>query len=57
LISVLIGTAEEGAEKVAAPVKSPPQALKRGPIFNDPTARLKIVPFPNRLELGFFRDL
>jgi hypothetical protein len=51
------GRAEESAEKLVAPAKSLPQALKRGPIFSDLAARVKLVPFPNRLELEFFRNL
>jgi hypothetical protein len=45
------------AEKLAAPAKSLPQALKRGPIFSDLAARVELVPFPNRLEAEFFRNL
>jgi hypothetical protein len=51
------GTAEEAAEKLAAPAKSLPQALKRRPVFSGLTARVKLVPFPNRLETEFFRNL
>jgi hypothetical protein len=47
----------KAAEKLAAPAKSLPQALKRGPIFSDLAARVELVPFPNRLEAEFFRNL
>jgi hypothetical protein len=49
--------AEEAAEKLAATAKSLPQALKRGAIFSDLAARVELVPFPNRLEAEFFRNL
>jgi hypothetical protein len=48
---------KEAAEKLAAPAKSSPQALKRGPIFSDLTARVELVPFPSRLEPEFFLSL
>jgi hypothetical protein len=51
---------EEGAEKLAAPAKNLPQALKRESIFSDLVARVELVPFPNRFELvrtGVFRNL
>jgi len=41
LISATCGTTEEVAEKSVVDAKSVPQALKRGYIFNDLTARLK----------------
>jgi hypothetical protein len=53
----LSGTAEEVAEKLVAPAKSLPQALKRGSIFIDLAARVELVPFPNPLEPEFFRNL
>jgi hypothetical protein len=34
-----------------------PQALKRGHIFDDLTARVKLVPFPFVEKLEFFRKL
>jgi hypothetical protein len=34
-----------------------PQALKRGHISNDSTARVELVPFPKPFELEFFRSL
>ncbi len=36
------------------PAKSSPQALKRESVFSDLTARVELVPFPNRLETGVF---
>jgi hypothetical protein len=36
----------EAAEKVVINVRSLPQALKRGHILNDLTARVELVPFP-----------
>jgi hypothetical protein len=51
---------EEGAEKLAAPAKNLPQALKRESTFSDLVARVELVPFPNRLDLvriGVFRNL
>jgi hypothetical protein len=36
----------QAAEKVVEGARRTPQALKRGHIFNDLTARLKVVPFP-----------
>jgi hypothetical protein len=44
----------ELAEKLAAPTKSLPQALKRGPIFSDISARVELVPFPIPLEPAAF---
>src|SRR5438067_8502314 len=38
------GTVKEVAEKLAAQAKRVPQALKRGHIFNNLTARLKSCP-------------
>jgi hypothetical protein len=51
------GTAEQAAEKVAAGANSLPQALKRGHIFNDLTARLKSCPSHTPRESEFFRSL
>ena len=49
------GTAEQAAEKVVEGAKSTPQALKRGHIFNDLTARVNSCPSQNPLESEFFR--
>ena len=38
--------AEQFAEKLIEGANSAPQALKRGHIFNDLAARVKLVPFP-----------
>jgi hypothetical protein len=43
---------EQLAEKVVKGAKSGPQALKRGRIFNDFTARVELVPFPFALAHG-----
>ena len=48
---------EEVAEKLAAHPRSLPQALKRGLIFNDLTARMNSCPSRTLLELEFFRNL
>jgi hypothetical protein len=50
-------TPEDVAEKLVADAKSTPQALKRGPIFNDLTARLKSCPSQDTLQPEFFRNL
>ncbi len=44
LISAICGTTEKAAEKSVADAKGIPQALKRGYIVNDLTARLKSCP-------------
>jgi hypothetical protein len=49
--------AEDAAEKLVEGTRSVPQALKRGHIFNDLTARVKLVPFPSVERLEFFRKL
>jgi len=43
----------EVAEKVAEGARSAPQALKRESIFSDLAARVKLAPFPFRLESEF----
>jgi hypothetical protein len=43
-----------GCGKTRAVGESRPQALKRGHILDDLTARLNVVPFPNPLESKFF---
>jgi hypothetical protein len=50
-------TACEAAEKMIASARKIPQALKRGHISNDSTARVELVPFPKPFELEFFRSL
>src|SRR5437879_12893683 len=52
LISATCGTTEEVAEKSVVDAKSVPQALKRGYIFNDLTARLKSCPSRSRAGRG-----
>jgi outer membrane protein assembly factor BamD (BamD/ComL family) len=49
------GVVEQAAEKLVEGIKSAPQALKRGHILNDLTARVKLVPFPF-VEGFFFRN-
>src|SRR5208282_1987923 len=51
------GTTKEAAEKVVERVRSTPQALKRGHIFDDLTARVNSRPSQNPLEPEFFRSL
>jgi|HubBroStandDraft_1064217.scaffolds.fasta_scaffold00543_6 hypothetical protein len=53
LCQVLGGTAEEAAEKVVAPAKSGPQALKRGRMLNGLAARVELVPFPKPANWSF----
>jgi hypothetical protein len=48
---------EQAAEKIVEDAKSTPQALKRGHIFNDLTARVNSCPSQNPLESEFFRSL
>jgi hypothetical protein len=57
VLLTLGGTAEEAAETVAAVAKSVPQALKRGHIFNDLTARLKSCPSQTCANQKFFRNV
>src|ERR1039457_2928294 len=57
LKSGCLPSAEQLAEKVVEGARSTPQALKRGHIFNDLTARLKSCPSQNPSESEFFRKL
>ena len=54
MVRISLGVLQEADEKVT---ESLPRALKREVIFNDLTARLEVVPFPEPSEPECFRNL